>query len=158
MLLAGVVLLHEKGRGHFIQLCCEDWGMWCLIHVVMWLSCKAILLHSVHTHTSQLLSLIRAVLQRTEALLCVCPTNFLLLTVLSQLLSVDGSTVTQEAVETMIRACDYNPPATNMETLFSQQSSCSLDHFERWIKGHPHLSSFSRWVDGGIHTDMFTYI
>ena len=67
-------------------------------------------------------------------------------TVLAQLLSQDGTYVTKERLEELIKACDLGPSEVNMETLFRQEPYCTVEYFEGWIKTHSSLASFSKWL------------
>ena len=65
--------------------------------------------------------------------------------VLSLMLSADGVSVTREAVDEMVAACDMGGPSpVNLETLFTKEPFCSITYFEGWVKAHPNLSSFTR--------------
>lgn len=66
--------------------------------------------------------------------------------VLAQMLSEDGQFVTKENLQSLIAACDIVPTQVNMETLFRQESYCSVEYFEGWIKTHQRLASFTRWL------------
>ena len=63
------------------------------------------------------------------------------------MLSADGISVTREAVDEMVAACDMGVPTpVNLDTLFTKEPFCTVSHFEEWVKTHPNLSSFTRWV------------
>ena len=61
------------------------------------------------------------------------------------MLSADGISVTREAVDEMVVACDMGGPTPlNLDTLFTKEPFCTITHFEEWVKTHPNLSSFTR--------------
>ena len=63
------------------------------------------------------------------------------------MISEDGESVKKDHLESLITACDMLPSQVNTDGLFIQDGrQCSVEHFEKWVMEHPHLSSFTRWL------------
>ena len=71
-------------------------------------------------------------------------------TVVTLLVSEDGSTVTKEHLEAIVSSSDGQPPLTDLSDLFTDAEgvSCSTDHFESWVLEHADLASFTEWLLG----------
>ena len=65
----------------------------------------------------------------------VLPMCMYLFTVVTLLVSEDGSTVTKEHLEAIVSSADGRPPLTDLSDLFTDAEgvSCSTDQFERWV-------------------------
>lgn len=68
--------------------------------------------------------------------------------VVTLLVSEDGSTVSRERLEAIVVSCDGHPPLTDLSDLFtdSERNECSAEGFERWIVKHADLASFTEWL------------